>query len=147
MQEEISLKKQQEEMWKLEEQKRMEKVFYHALIEETKRRVEREHQLNIAREKKSKLLCLYNSEHWKRANANIQCEKRSKRDSSAYKYYWSEEFRDAEKNRTPPFGYRRQPDMSDQLKRVQPWVEVPKKKLLFVTRNVNYKFLINFLKW
>ena len=124
MEEELSLRKQQEEMWKIEELKCMEKVFYNALIDETKRRLEREEQLKIAREKKNKLFHFYNSEHWKRANADMQAEKRSKKDGYEYKYYWSEEFSEAVKKRTPPVGCRRQPDMSDELKHVQPWVEV-----------------------
>ena len=126
MGEELSLRKQQEEVWKLEEQKRMEKVFYDAMIEEAKMRVEREEQLKVAREKKQKLISLYNSEHWKRANANIQGTKRSKKDSSDYKYYWSEEFIESEKRRRRPVGCRRQPDISDGIKHVQPWVEVLK---------------------
>lgn len=98
--------------------------FYNALIDEMKRRLEREEQLKIAREKKNKLFRFYNSEHWKRANADMQAEKRSKKDGYEYKYYWSEEFSETVKKRTPPVGCRRQPDMSDELKHVQPWVEV-----------------------
>lgn len=124
MEEELSLRKQQEEMWKIEELKRLEKVFYNALIEETKRRIEREEQLKIAKEKKESFFRFHNSEHWKRAKADMQADKRSKKDGSEYKYYWSEEFSEAVKKRTPPFGCRRQPDMSDELEHVQPWVEV-----------------------
>ncbi|PWA89913.1 phospholipase-like protein [Artemisia annua] len=54
LEEELSMRKQQEEKWIMEEQKRMEMVFHDALIEETKRRMEREEQLKIARDKKNK---------------------------------------------------------------------------------------------
>lgn len=130
MQEELSLRKQQEERWKMEELKSMEKVFYNALIEETKRRHEREEKLKIARQKKNALFGLYNSEHWKRSNADMQSDKRSKMDGSHYAYYWTEEFSEAIKKRTPPIWCRRNPDMSEELKRVKPWVEVQRRLLI-----------------
>ena len=123
LEEELRLRNEQEERWRMEEQKMMEKEFLNALIEETNRRVENEKMKKIEMEKKKASVALYNSEHWKRAQEDIKPEKRSHQDGSESSYYWSQKFVEREKNRTPPFGCR-DPNMTEQLKHVKPWVEV-----------------------
>lgn len=124
MEEELSLRKQEEEKWKLEELKVMEKEFHNALVEETKRRSAREEQLKIEREKKKAKLAFSSSDHWKRATADMHPAKRSKKDGYDSSYYWSAEFADAQRKRTPPVGCCLHPDMTEELKDVKPWVEV-----------------------
>lgn len=118
------MREQQEEKWKIEEQKAKEKMFLDALKEEVNRRVEREKLLNEAKERKKARFAFFNSDHWQRAQADMaKPVKRSHKDGSESAYYWSSKFIDAEKKRMPPYGIR-DPDMSEFLKDVKPWVEV-----------------------
>ena len=124
LQEELILRNQEEERWKLEEQQLKENEFLNALIEEKNRRLEREKLLNEAKERKNKLLGFYKSDHFQRAKAaQPKLDKRTQQDGSESLYYWSSKFLEAEKKRTPPIGCR-DPDMTNFLKDVKPWVEV-----------------------
>ncbi|PWA66519.1 phospholipase-like protein [Artemisia annua] len=113
LEEELSMRKQQEEKWIMEEQKRMEMVFHNTLIEETKQRMEREEQLKIARDKKNK------------RTPTFGCCRQPD---------MSDDFIETLKQRTPPFGCCRQPDMSQELKHVQPWVENLSRMNTFIDR-------------
>lgn len=123
MEEALRLRNDEEERWKMEEQKIMEQEFLNALIEEKKRRLEKENLVKIEREKKKTYIAFYNSDHWKRAKVDAIPVKRSKKDGSESSYYWSEQFVAAQKNRAVPYGCG-DPDMTDSLKNVEPWVEV-----------------------
>lgn len=118
------LRKQEEEKWKVEDQKFKEKVFLDALKEEVIRRVEREKLMKEAQQKKKARVAFYNSDHWQRAQADM-----AKTDKTGHKagydssYYWSSDFVESEKKRIPPRGCK-DPDMTEFLKDVKPWVEV-----------------------
>ncbi|PWA87560.1 phospholipase-like, Aminotransferase-like mobile domain protein [Artemisia annua] len=123
LQEELMLRNQEEERWKVEEQKLKEMEFLNVLIEEKNRRLEREKLLNEAKERKKNFFSFYKSDHWKRAKADqAKPDKRTQKDGSESSYYWSSKFIEAEKKRTPPNGCR-DPDMTQFLKDVKPWVE------------------------
>ena len=118
------MRKQEEEKWKIEEQKAKEKMFLDALKEEVTRRVEREKLLKEAQERKKARVAFFNSDHWQRARADLsKVEKRSHKDGSESLYYWSSKFVEDEKKRIPPNGFR-DPDMTEFLSNVKPWVEV-----------------------
>lgn len=121
MEEELRLRKEQEERWRMEEQKMMEKDFLMAMIDEKNRRLQKAKLLKIETEKKKRSIAFYNSDHWKRAKADITPDMRSKKDGAESSYYWSKRFAESENNRTPGC---RDPDMSAQLQNVKPWVEV-----------------------
>lgn len=118
------LRNQEEERWKVEELKAKENLFMNALQQEIDRRVEREKLLNEAKERKKSIFAFHKSEHWKRAKADqAKPEKKTQKDGSESLYYWSPNFLEAEKKRTPPIGCR-DPDMTRFLKDVKPWVAV-----------------------
>ncbi|PWA41889.1 F-box domain-containing protein [Artemisia annua] len=81
----------------MEEQKILEKEFLNVLIEEKNRRLEKEKMLKIEREKKKAKIAFYNSEHWKRAKADIKVEKRSHKDGAESLFDWSQKFVQAQK--------------------------------------------------
>ncbi|PWA72848.1 F-box associated interaction domain-containing protein [Artemisia annua] len=123
IEEELMLRKQEEEKWMVEEQKLKEKEFLNALLEETNRRTEREQIMKEAKERKKAFLGFYQSDHWKRAQLTMaKPQKMNQIDGSESAYYWSSKFVKAEKNRTPPYGCM-DPDMTQFLKDVKPWVE------------------------
>nr|GEW87863.1 phospholipase-like protein [Tanacetum cinerariifolium] len=71
IQEEIRLRAEQEETWRLQEQKMMEEVFVKRLKEEVRLRVEKEKLVNYEEEKNKRRHDFLNSDHWKASTSTV----------------------------------------------------------------------------
>ncbi|GJS34649.1 hypothetical protein Tco_0533031 [Tanacetum coccineum] len=87
--EEIRLRAEQEESWRLQEQKMMKEVFVKRLKEEVCIRVEKEKLVNYEKEKNKRRHALMNSDHWKASTSRISNCKRIQHSSGFSSYYWA----------------------------------------------------------
>ncbi|GJR67455.1 hypothetical protein Tco_0013520 [Tanacetum coccineum] len=99
IQEEIRLGAEQEESWRLQEQKMMVEVFVKRLKEEVMLRVEKEKLVNYEKEKHKRRHALMNSDHWKASTSRISNHKKSQCSSDFLAYYWGAAYAMAKKDR------------------------------------------------
>ncbi|GKA37303.1 hypothetical protein Tco_0723868 [Tanacetum coccineum] len=112
---------EQEESWRLQEQKMMVEVFVKRLKEEVMLRVEKEKLVNYEKEKHKRRHALMNSDHWKASTSRISNHKKSQCSSDFLAYYWGAAYAMAKKDRES--NHLSNEDMTQFLKDVKPWAE------------------------
>ncbi|PWA92301.1 phospholipase-like, Aminotransferase-like mobile domain protein [Artemisia annua] len=120
LQEEIRLRLDEEERWRLEEERINEEENRMRLEEEKQIIAKQEKLLLYQSEKKKKAKEVMNSEHMKMYRNRLAPAKWTHGSGEVSAYYWLKKYEQSEKKRS--FGIV-DPDMTDLLRYVEPWIE------------------------
>lgn len=88
-------------------------------------RMQEEKMLHAESERKKCSVMLKGTNHWKNSLARIVPTKKSKCSGEANVYYWTKAYSEKAVRKAQCFGLLN-PDLTEQLKHVKPWVEVLK---------------------
>lgn len=110
-----------EEKWRVEEEKILEEENRLRFEEEKKIRAEQERKATIEAEKMKNSRVFMNSAHMRRYRERLGPTKWSDGSRDVSSYYWSDKYLKSDRKR--PYGII-DPDMTGLLKDVEPWEEV-----------------------